>query len=330
MVETRSGGPKRATGRLGVAGNPAPGAPVHLHGQTPSRTVVITGASRGLGLSTAAYLYRRGWTVLAAMRSPDDGLKRLAERLGGSFDDRRLMGIRLDLDEPSSIAAAATAVIDQVGAPDGIVHNAGLAAAGAVEEMPPDAVEGIFTTNLFGPISFTRQLLPAMRAAGRGRIVVVSSQAALRGMPATSAYSASKAALERWAESLAMEVAPFGLGITALVTGTFKTDVLELTPSWKDAEGPYLPLHESLEAAGEIMRRFARPPDRFAPAVERALLDRRPFCRHPVGIDAALLLYGCRLLPDRAMQVLITRALRLPKPVSTSRHTAAAQRSTEM
>jgi len=256
-------------------------------------------------------------------------MKRLAERLDGMFDARRLMGIRLDLQEPSSIAVAAAAVIDQVGAPDGIVHNAGVAAAGAVEEMPPDVVEGIFTTNLFGPIRFTRQLLPAMRAAGRGRIVVVSSQAALRGMPATSAYSASKAALERWAESLAMEVAPFGMGITALVTGTFNTDILELTPSWKDAEGPYVPLHEALEAAGQTMRRFAPLPDRFAPAVERALLDRKPFCRHPVGIDAALMLYGSRLLPDRSMQVLIRRALRLPNPVSASQHASVAQRSTE-
>ncbi len=279
-----------------------------------SRSVVITGASRGLGLAMAAHLYRRGWTVLAAMRSPEEGLKRLAERLDGSFDARRLMGIRLDLEDPSSISAAAAVVIDRVGAPDGIVHNAGVAAAGAVEEMPADVVESIFATNVFGPIRLTHQLLPSMRAAGQGRIVVVSSQAAIRGMPATSAYSASTGALERWAESLAMEVAPFGLGITVLVTGTFKTDILELTPSWKDTEGPYVPLHEALEAAGETMRRLARSPDRFAPAVERALLDRKAFCRRPVGIDAALLLHGSRLLPDRAMQVLITRALRLPTP----------------
>jgi len=251
--------------------------------------------------------------VLAAMRSPDDGLKRLAERLDGMFDARRLIGIRLDLEDPSSIAAAAAAVIDQVGAPDGIVHNAGVAAAGAVEEMPAEAVEGIFTTNVFGPLRLTRELLPAMRAHGHGRIVIVSSQAALLGVPGTSAYSASKSALERWAESLSMEIAPFGLGVTVLVTGTFKTDILELTPTWKDAAGPYVPLHEALESAGETMRRLARRPDRFASAVERALLDRKPFARHPVGIDAALMLYGGRILPVRAMQGLTARVLRLPR-----------------
>ncbi len=296
--------------------------------ETRSPSVVITGASRGLGLATATHLHRQGWTVIAAMRTPDAGLQRLRESLGPAHDSSRLIGIHLDLEVPESIESTIAQILDTVGVPDGLVHNAGLAGAGAVEEMPIQVVEQMFAANLFGPIRLTKGLLPGMRAAGRGRIVVVSSQAALRGIPATSAYSSTKGALERWAESLAMEVAPFGIGITVLVTGTFKTDILELTPSWKDSEGPYVPLHEALEAAGETMRRFARPPDRFGPAVERALLDRRPFCRHPVGIDAALMLYGNRLLPDTVMQVLITRALRLPTSPKASRRATVAQRST--
>lgn len=276
------------------------------------RSVVVTGASRGLGLATATHLYRRGWTVLAAMRDPDRGLTQLAERLGSPLDHRRVIGVQLDLTDPSSIERAAT-IIDEAGGADGIVHNAGTAGAGAVEEMPVEAVEGIFTTNLFGPIRLTRHLLPGMRTRGHGRIVVVASQAGLRGVALTSAYSASKAALERWAEALSMEIAPFGLGVSLLITGTFKTDILERTPTWKVANGPYLPQHEALEAVGETMRRLARSPARFAPAVERALAERGPISRRPVGIDAALMLYGGRLMPDRAMQALTTRALRLPR-----------------
>ena len=277
------------------------------------RRVVITGASRGLGLATAAHLHERGWIVVAAMRSPDAGLKPLAERLGPTLDEERLIALPLDLDDASSVDAAGAAILDTVGVPDGIVHNAGVAGVGAVEEMPVDVVERMFRTNLIGPIGLTRALLPAMRAAGRGRIVVVSSQGALRGMPAISAYSASKGALERWAESLSMEVSPFGLGVTVLVAGTFNTDILELTTTWKDETGPYAPLHAALEAVGDKLVHIARSPDRFAPAVERALNETTPFARHPVGIDATLMLYASRLLPARTFQSMTTRLLRLPR-----------------
>jgi NAD(P)-dependent dehydrogenase (short-subunit alcohol dehydrogenase family) len=247
------------------------------------------------------------------MRTPDVGMKRLAELVGASFDPARLVAVALDLADPSSIDHAASDVTGRVGVPDGIVHNAGVAGVGAVEEMPPAVVEDMVTTNFLGPVRLTHRLLPAMRAAGRGRIVVVSSAGGVRGMPAISAYSASKGALERWAESLSMEVSRFGLGVTVLVAGTFKTDILELTPTWKVVDGPYAAMHAALEAVGEKLPRVARAPDRFAPAVERALTESKPFARRPVGIDAALTLYASRVLPAPAMQSLVTRALRLPR-----------------
>ena len=121
--------------------------------------------------------------------------------------------------------------------PTSLVHNAGIAAVGCVEDMPFEVWEQLFRTNLFGPVRLTKALLPSMRAAGRGRIVVVSSQGGIRGMPSISAYSASKGALERWAEALAEEVAPFGLGVTILVSGMFKTDILtEQTPRLRGPE----------------------------------------------------------------------------------------------
>jgi NAD(P)-dependent dehydrogenase (short-subunit alcohol dehydrogenase family) len=203
------------------------------------RTVVITGASRGLGLASASYLYKTGWRVVAAMRSVEAGLERLRSETGAPADDERLLGVKLDLESAESIASCAKAILERVGAPDVLVHNAGVAAAGAFEDMPQSAWGLIFATNVFGPIELTRALLPAMREVGRGRIVIISSQGAVRGMPAISAYSASKGAIERWGESLAGEIAPFGLGVSVIVTGTFKTDILVQTADYRNYDGAY-------------------------------------------------------------------------------------------
>jgi NAD(P)-dependent dehydrogenase (short-subunit alcohol dehydrogenase family) len=277
-----------------------------------TRSVVVTGASRGLGLATAGYLYRAGWTVVAAMRAPEPGLERLRAISGAGEDDPRLIGVCLDLDEPGSIAAAGRVIEDRVGTPDGVVHNAGVAGVGCLEEMPMSAWEQICSTNFFGPVRLTKELLPSMRNAGRGRFVMVSSQGAIRGMPAIGAYSAAKGALERWAESLAQEIAPFGLGVSVLVAGTFKTDILELTTTYADRDGPYAEHHAGLERFGRRFLRFAAPPERFAPAVAAALDDRRPFSRRTVGVDARLLMLGSRLMPTGLLQRVTCRAIGIP------------------
>jgi NAD(P)-dependent dehydrogenase (short-subunit alcohol dehydrogenase family) len=247
------------------------------------------------------------------MRSPDAGLDRLRGATGAAADDPRLVGVRLDLDDPVSVVAAATAIQDAVGAPDVLVHNAGIAAVGCVEEMPPGVWQQIFSTNLLGPVALTRALLPSMRAAGRGRIVVVSSQGGSRGIPSISAYSASKGALEKWAEALAEEVAPFGLGVTILVAGTFKTDILtEQTPDYGNQNGPYAPHYAGIRRTGGFAVRLASPPERFARRLARALDDRAPFTRHAVGLDARLLLLGVRLLPGRLLHRVLRLAMGLP------------------
>jgi len=280
------------------------------------RSVVITGASRGLGLASAARLYARGWHVVAAMRSPDTGMERLRSVTGAAPGDPSLTAVTLDLSDASSIVSAAKSITEAVGAPHVVVHNAAFVAVGFVEEMPSHVVEQIITTNVIGPIRLTRELLPAMRRAGRGRIVVVSSVGAIRGMPAISTYSASKGAIERWAEALAHEIAPFGLGVTVLSTGTFRTDVYDEnhTMRYADRQGPYAPHHAGLDRAGERVIRSAKPPERFAAALEKALEKDVPFARHAVGADARIMLVASRLLPTGAFQSAARLATGLPRP----------------
>src|SRR5262245_43526382 len=134
---------------------------MHIAGATMTReprSVVITGASRGLGLASATQLYKLGWRVVGAMRSPDAGLARLRAATGAAAGDPRLVGVRLDLDDPSSIVAAAKAIEEAVGAPYALVHNAGIAAVGCVEDMPFEVWEQLFRTNVFGPVRLTQEL----------------------------------------------------------------------------------------------------------------------------------------------------------------------------
>ncbi|HWP65977.1 MAG TPA: SDR family oxidoreductase [Candidatus Limnocylindria bacterium] len=276
------------------------------------RSVVITGASRGLGLASATHLYRQGWRVVAAMRSPDTGLERLRAATGAGAGDPRLFAVRLDLDDAQSIAVAARAVTERIGAPDVLVHNAGITAVGSVEDMPIGVWQQIFSTNLFGAVALTRALLPAMRGAGRGRIVVLSSEGGIAGMPAIAAYSASKGALERWGEALAYEIAPFGLGVTILVAGMFKTDIItEQTPHHGDLVGPYAAQYATIDRRGRAMIRLAGSPDRFARALARTLDERAPFARHAIGWDARLLLLAHRVLPGSVLRGVIRLAMGL-------------------
>ena len=278
------------------------------------RTVVITGASRGLGFASATHLYKAGFRVVAAMRSVEAGLERLRSETGATRDDERLLGVKLDLESAESIAGCATEILERVGAPDVLVHNAGVAAAGTFEDMPQSAWSLIFATNLFGPIELTRALLPAMRNRGRGRIIIVSSQGAVRGMPAISAYSASKGAIERWGESLAGEIAPFGLGVSVIVTGTFKTDILVQTADYRNYTGPYAKHYIGIDKTGDIVIRAANPPERFARVLAKTIDSEAPFSRHAAGIDAIMLLLMSRLLPGWMLHLVVCFAMRLPRP----------------
>lgn len=279
------------------------------------RTAVITGASRGLGFASAVRLYRDGWRVVAAMRTPDLGMPALREVAGAREDDDRLIGVQLDLLDAASIAAAAKAIEEAVGAPYALVHNAGISAAGMVEETDMALWQNIFATSVLGPVALTQALLPSMRAAGQGRIVLVSSAAGVRGQPATAPYSAAKGALERWGESMACEIAPFGLGVTVLVAGTHDTEIITDAGTTDDRNfgGPYARLHNTMNSRGRFAMKFARPPERFASGLLKALDDPGAFRRRGVGPDASMLLAANRVLPASGMHHLSRIVLGIPR-----------------
>lgn len=277
-------------------------------------TVVITGASRGLGLASAVHLYKSGWRVVAAMRSVDAGLEGLRAATGASPDDPRLCGVKLDLEDAASVAAAAGAIVEICGAPDVLVHNAGVAAAGTFEDTPDNAWTKIFATNVFGPIALTKALLPSMRAAGHGRIVIISSMGAVRGMPAISAYSASKGAIERWAESISGEIAGFGLGVSVIVTGTYKTDILVQTADYRNYKGVYGAHYTGIDKIGDLVVRVASSPEQFARILLKAMVARAPYARFSAGIDAFMLLVLSRLFPSWMLGRVVALAMGLPGP----------------
>jgi NAD(P)-dependent dehydrogenase (short-subunit alcohol dehydrogenase family) len=283
------------------------------------RTVVITGASRGLGFASVGRLYHEGWRVVAAMRTPDRGIPLLREALHiqrtPGHDDDRLIGVQLDLLDAGSITAAAKLIEEAVGTPYALVHNAGISAAGMVEETDIALWQKMFATHVMGPVALTQALLPSMRAAGEGRIVLVASTAGVRGQPATAPYSASKGAMERWGESMACEIAPFGLGVTILVTGTYDTDIITDAGTTDDRnfEGPYARLHNTMNTRGRFAVSFARAPERFTDGLLKALNDRAPFRRRGVGPDASMLLASSRILPASGMHHMSRIVLGIPR-----------------
>jgi NAD(P)-dependent dehydrogenase (short-subunit alcohol dehydrogenase family) len=186
---------------------------------TEKKVLLITGAGRGMGVDIARAALAAGYAVVATGRRPE-----VVEQAVGATED--LLTVRLDVTDPDSAQAAVQAAVDRFGRIDVLVNNAGNFIAGFFEEITSDDFRAQVETNFFGPLNVTRTVLPVMRAQRSGLVVTISSTAGIVGGEFTSAYAASKFALEGWMESLTSEVAPYGIRTMLVEPGFFRTDLL--------------------------------------------------------------------------------------------------------
>ena len=241
-------------------------------------TILITGCSSGYGLETARHFHARGWTVIATMRQPRDGLLPSSDRI---------RVLPLDVTRPESIAAA----FEASGPIDVLVNNAGVGVVGAFEATPMAHVRRLFETNTFGVMAMTQAAIPQFRARRSGVVVNVTSSATLAPMPLAAAYTASKAAIEGFTGSLAHELAAFGVRVKLVEPGYGPTTrfahnadvrVEDLIPE------AYAAFAQPIFAGFANPAMVTRETD-VAEAIWRAVADTTGQLRFPAGADAVAL-----------------------------------------
>jgi len=239
-------------------------------------TILITGCSSGFGLETARYFADRGWEVVATMRSPrDDAL----------FASERVRIVPLDVTDPASIAAA----IEAAGPIDALVNNAGIGFLNAVEGTPMEAVRDIFETNTLGTIAMTQAVLPQMRQRRAGVIVNVTSSVTLRSLPLLSVYTASKAAVNAFTDSVALELAQFGIRVRVVLPGRAPNTRFGDNARARMTSGfpePYGELVQAVFAGWEEDAGPITSASDVAEAVWQAVVDDASPAHIPAGADA--------------------------------------------
>ena len=274
----------------------------------PSGTVLVTGASSGIGEAAALHLRELGFDAVAAVRKDED-----AERLAASG----LRTVRLDVTDVNSIAAARHELGD--GPLAGLVNNAGVAVAAPLEFLPLDQLRHQLEVNLIGQLAVTQRFLPALRAA-RGRIVNVSSIGGRVALPLVGAYHASKFALEAISDTLRRELLSQGVDVIVIEPGGVKT------PIWRKGDELATELTADLPPEGhalygdliaairqqttKIATETGIEPRVVAEAIGHALTARRPRARYLVGRDAKMRAPAAAVLPDRLMDRIVARTLR--------------------
>jgi NAD(P)-dependent dehydrogenase (short-subunit alcohol dehydrogenase family) len=266
--------------------------------------VLVTGASSGIGLETAVHLADRGFQVFASMRD-------LSRR--GKLDKRaaernvHLEVLELDVTDQSSIHRSVRHIVEKHGGIYGVVNNAGINVAGFFEDLSDEEFRQVLEVNVFGTMAVTRAVLPYLRKARTGRVIIVGSIGGKIASPAAAAYCASKFALEGFSEALAQEMSALGAHVSLLEPGAVKTELFgrnrRRAARSLDPQGPYYQWTERLE---ELLAQLSESPattlQEVARVVERALIARRPRIRYVVGRRPKLLLTLRRYLPGEMFE----------------------------
>lgn len=254
-------------------------------------SVLISGASRGIGRATAIELAARGHRVVATARRTED--------LDDLPVDQRL---RLDVTDQGSVDEAVSAA----GEIDVLVSNAGATVRGPLENVPVSEVEALFQLNTFGALRLVQGLLPAMRERGAGRLVFVSSIQGRLVVPIIGPYAASKWALEAIAETLAVEAGHFGVKVSILQPGTVSSGGAERAKSFFKENDPYTPLFEQFGPLRGTSIFEAITPEEVAAAVADTIEHPDPPLRVPVGEPAKTALRDRKTAPEDAPFVPVT------------------------
>lgn len=271
-----------------------------------NKTVLITGASAGIGYAAAELLLKNGYRVYAGARRVEK--MRGLEYLGAKV-------FPLDVTDAASVKSALELVLKDGGRLDALVNNAGYGAHGALEDVPVEEARRQFEVNLFGPALLTQLALPGLRAAGGGTIINISSIAGRLTMPTGGWYHASKYALEAYSDALRLETAQFGVKVVLIEPGPIRTewDNTALVNLEKySGGGVYGPLVRRLTEKFRSGYRSGAPgPEAVAAVILKVLETKRPAARYIVPFKASVIVFLKWLLPDRVMDWALRSALKI-------------------
>jgi NAD(P)-dependent dehydrogenase (short-subunit alcohol dehydrogenase family) len=280
----------------------------------PSKAVLITGCSSGIGQATALRLAGSGWKVYASARRP---------QTISQLRDAGCETLALDVTDEQSMRAAVDSIEQAEGAIGVLINNAGYSQSGAIETVPMQAVRRQFETNVFGLVRLTQLVLPKMRAQRWGKIVNVGSMGGRLSFPGGGHYHATKHALEAISDALRFELRGFGIDVILLEPGLITTEFGEAaTASIADTsiagDDPYATFNTTVGAVTKgaydgPMKLLGGGPDRVAKTIERALKRRNPPARITITPSAKLTLAIRRLLPDRAWDAAMRQQFPQPR-----------------